>query len=305
MYGYIVPERSTLGQSDFVLYKSFYCGICCETGRLCGQFPRFTTNYDFAFLSALLHDYAQSDIVIEEHGCVLNPRHKAILQSNPLLTRLVYANIMLCYQKAEDGVRDGDGIKYRAVRSMLAGAVKKAAAECPELWARVKRFDEEQTAVEKRGESSIDRAADPFAAFMRELPEFILGRATDDNMRGLCYNIGKFVYIVDALDDIADDRKRRRYNPFLARYADGADKTETNAAKQTKRIKNFRKEFLSAHKEERLGILNSVCVRAEQCCDGLRFTQSRSLIENIVKRGMRAKTKELAESVKKLDSPRL
>ena len=68
MYGYIVPQKSTLRASDFVLYRSFYCGMCCETGRLYGQFPRFTTNYDFAFLSALMHDYPQADAVIAEHG---------------------------------------------------------------------------------------------------------------------------------------------------------------------------------------------------------------------------------------------
>lgn len=288
MYGYIVPDKGTLRASDFVLYRSFYCGICCETGRLCGQLPRFTTNYDFAFLAALLHDYAQADIVIEEHGCILNPKRKAILQPNPLLTKLVYANIMLCYQKAEDGVRDGDGVKYKAVRRMLSKHVKKAAASCPELWARILRFDAEQTAVEENNVSSVDRAADPFASFMRDMPALIIGRDTDEALRGLCYNIGKFVYLADALDDIDGDVKHKRYNPFVAAF--GA---------------KSRKEFLSEYGADAEGMLNAVCVRAGECCDGIRFTQSNALIQNIVKSGMRAKTAELIASAKKLKNPRI
>lgn len=289
MYGYIVPDKSTLRASDFVLYRSFYCGICCETGRLCGQLPRFTTNYDFAFLSALLHDCAQADIVIEEHGCVLNPKRKAILQSNPLLTRLVYANVMLCYKKADDGVRDGDGVKYKVVRRMLKKHVKKAIAECPELWARIERFDSEQTAIEQNNVASADRAADPFASLMRDLPALILGKPTSESLNGLCYNIGKFVYLMDALDDIADDAKSKRYNPFLAAF--GGFKT--------------RKEFIAAHEEDIRCTFNGMCVRAEQCCDALRLTQSGSLIRNIVKNGMRAKTDEIMASTAKLKNPRL
>lgn len=289
MYGYIVPDVGTLRASDFVLYRSFYCGVCCETGRLCGQLPRFTTNYDFAFLSALLHDFAQADIVIEEHGCVLNPKRKAILQSNPLLTRLVYANLMLCYKKADDGVRDGDGVKYKVVRRMLGKHVKKAVAACPELWARVERFDAEQAAVESNAVTSLDRAADPFASLMRDLPALIIGTPTNTSLQGLCYNVGKFVYLMDALDDIADDVKSKRYNPFSAAF--GSFTT--------------RKAFIAEHAEEISGTLNGVCVRAEQCCDELKLTQSGSLIHNIVKNGMRSKTAEIMASTKKLKSPRL
>lgn len=289
MYGYIVPQKSTLRASDFVLYRSFYCGMCCETGRRYGQLPRFTTNYDFAFLSALLCDYAKADIVIEEHGCVLNPKKKAILQTNPLLERLAAANILLCYQKANDGVADGDGIKYRAARRMLKKPFKTAKTLCPEVWAAIERSNKAQRDVEQNRVASVDRAADPFASLMRELPELILGAKTDDNLKGLCYNIGKFVYLADALDDIAEDFKSKRYNPFLAAYEKFSG----------------RKQFIEEHRAELEYCFGSVCNRAEQRFNGLRFTQSYSLLRNIVSNGMRAKTEELLGSTKKLKNPRI
>ncbi len=292
MYGYIVPEKSTLKMSDFVLYRSFYCGMCCQTGKLYGQLPRFTTNYDFAFLSALLCDYAAADIVIEEHTCVLNPvKKKAVLQSNELLARLAAANILLAYQKADDGVIDGDGIKYRAVRSALKKPFETAKRACPDIWSVIEESYKLQRAVETADVVGVDRAADPFASLMRVLPETILERPTDDNLRGLCYNVGKFVYLADALDDIADDFKHKRYNPLLATY--GRDGFTT------------RKAFIDAHRDDLEFYFTSTRGRAGQCFSAMRFTQSYGLLRNIVFDGMLSKQNELLGSVKKLRPPRI
>lgn len=289
MYGYIVPDKCTLKSSDFVLYRSFYCGLCCQTGRLYGNVPRLATNYDFAFFSALMHDYACADVTIEEHGCILNPKRKAILQPNPLLSRLSAANIILSYKKADDGVIDGDGIKYRAVRRALKKAYTAAKNELPQVADAVEKAYEKQRDVEKNGVASIDRAADPFATFIRELPVLILDEKTDDNLSGLCYNIGKFVYLADALDDIAQDFKSKRYNPFLKAYGDFRD----------------RKSFIESHRSDLEFIFGSVCARAAERFDGMRFTQSYNLLCNIVKEGIPKKADELLHSEKKLKPPRI
>lgn len=289
MYGYIVPQKSTLGASDFVLYRSFYCGMCCQTGELYGKLPRLTTNYDFAFFSALMHDYAKADVVIEERSCILNPKKKAILRPNPLLSRLAAANIILSYQKADDGVTDGDGIKYRIMRRALKKPFRKAVKSCPEIWKAVKDAYKKQRDVEKSQIKSIDRAADPFANLMRELPELILGVKTDDNLKGLCYNIGKFVYLADALDDITEDVKHSRYNPFAVTF--GGFTT--------------RKEFIAEHKDELEFCFGSICARAASYFDGIRFSQSYGLLRNIVFDGMTDKARELIGSDKKLKNPRI
>lgn len=289
MYGYVVPDKSTLKMSDYVLYRSFYCGMCCQTGVLYGNMPRFTTNYDFAFFSALLHDYSAQNVVIEEHGCILNPKKKAILQPNPLLERLVAANILLSYQKANDGVIDGDGVKYRIVRRMLKTPFRAAKKAYPQIYEAIEKAYAAQRKVEQSGVTSIDRAADPFASLLKKLPELILGVQTDDNLKGLCYNIGKFVYLADALDDITDDSKHKRYNPFLAAYGNFTN----------------RKGFIAEHKDELEFCFNGICARAQECFNAMRFTQSYALLRNIVFDGLPSKVKELLQSEKKLRNPRV
>lgn len=289
MYGYVVPNKPTLRQSDFVLYRSFYCGMCCQTGKLYGNIPRLTTNYDFAFFSALLHDCAAADIVIEEHGCILNPRKKAILQPNPLLERLAAANILLSYQKANDGVIDGDGARYRIVRRALKKPFLSAKKAYPEIWGAIEKAYEKQRETERSGVTSIDRAADPFAELLKNMPDLILGFQTGDNLKGLCYNIGKFVYLADALDDIADDSKHKRYNPFLAAYGGFTD----------------RKSFIAEHKADLEFCFNGICGRAAQCFGGIKFNQSYSLIRNIVFEGLPSKVAELLSSTAKLKNPHI
>lgn len=289
MYGYVVPDPDKLRASDLVLYRSFYCGLCCQTGKLFGQLPRFTTNFDMAFFTALLHDYSKSDIVIEEHGCVLNPKKKAILQPNALLERIAAANVLLAYQKAVDGIEDGDGLKYKIAKRMLSKPYKTAVNICGDVNERIAASYAAQRETEKNNVASVDRAADPFASLMRDLPALVIGAQTSDKMQSLCYNVGKFVYLADALDDVADDFKHKRYNPFLARYGDFES----------------RKQFIAAHKTELEFCFAACRNRAAQCFAALRLTQSRSLLQNIVCDGMAAKAEELMRSVKKLPPPRI
>ena len=206
-----------------------------------------------------------------------------------MLQKLAATNILLSYQKPNDGVIDGDGVKYRVVRRVLKKPFRAAKKQCPEIWDEVQKSYARQREVEKSRVASIDRAADPFANLLRKLPELILGVQTDDNLKGLCYNIGKFVYLVDALDDITDDFKHKRYNPFLAAYGDFTD----------------RKSFIAAHKTELEFCFNGICSRAADCFNAMRFTQSYSLIRNIVFCGLPGKAKELLQSEKKLKNPRI
>lgn len=289
MYGYIVPQKSTLSMQDFVLYRSFYCGICCQIGKLYGQLPRITTSYDFTFLSALLHDAASADIVIEEHNCILNPvKKKAVLQPNPLHERIAAASIIMSYKKAEDGIKDGDGFKYDMYRRMLSRPYKKSVELYPDIAGAIDKAYEKIVDVEAQKPTSLDRAADPFATLLASLPEVIIGR-TDDNLRGLCYNIGKFVYFADALDDLAEDNRKKRYNPFLAAFGEFKS----------------RSQFISAHKSDIEFCLMSTYARAVDCFIRIRLTQSRSLLSNIVCEGMKAKAEELLGARKKLRPPRI
>lgn len=288
MYGYVVPDKAQLKMQDYVLYRAFYCGLCKATGKVYGQLPRFTTNYDVTFLSVLAHDLLTQNVIFHEEACVCNPfKKKLCVMRNPLLDKLAAVNIILSYYKAVDACIDKDGYAYRAARSALKKPFKRAAAVCPQAVEIVARGYEAVRAVERSRVVGIDRAAHPFAQMMRELGELLLGEDSDKS--ALCYNVGKFVYMADALDDVGDDARKKRYNPFLVEYGWNGD----------------RAAFIEEHRDDLAFAFNTTVNRAIESFNRCTFTQSRDLLYNVVCLGLRMKVKELFASSKKLPAPKV
>ena len=290
MYGYVVPYKAQLNMQDYVLYRAFYCGLCKATGKVYGQLPRFTTNYDMTFLSVLLHDCLTQDVTFKEERCVCNPfKKKLCVMRNPLLDRLAAVNIVLSYYKAVDAVIDKEGIGARAVRRALKRPFKRAMAVCPQAAEIVSRGYETLRKLERENAVGIDRVAHPFAQMMKELGALLLGETADENKLALCYNVGKFVYIADALDDAAEDYRKKRYNPFVAEYG----------------YAGTRAQFIEAHREELAFVLHATINRAIESFNRCAFTQSYDLMRNVVYNGLREKAKELLTSEKKLPPPKV
>ncbi len=288
MFGYVVPVKSELRKQDFLLYRAFYCGICIETGRIFGSVPRLFTGYDGAFLSVLVHDVTSQAVEFDDGVCVGNPfKKKAYVKSNPLLSRVCAANVLLGFYKLCDDVNDGGGVKKRAARALVKKAFNRARELEPKIDEIIRDGYAKLRECEKRGETSLDRVADCFASLLRDVCVRLGG--DDENFAALAYNIGKFVYLCDALDDLDEDFKSGNYNPFLA----GGAKYEG------------RREFYEAHAEDVAFALNSTANRAIESFNKMSFTQSYSLLANVVHFGLRAKIKELLNSTEKLPKPRI
>lgn len=288
MYGYVVPVKAELNQADFSLYRAFYCGICMSTSKMFGQWPRFTTNYDMVFLSVLLHDYEQCDVEFKNCGCICNPKKKTVVCRNALFDKLVAVNILLSYCKANDDVLDGGGPKKRLARRMLKKHYKKAAALLPEADEIIRSEYERLRAFEQANTAGLDRVADCFGSMMERLGVCLTGTA-DEKLKKLLYNVGKFVYLADALDDIGEDHKHKRYNPLLAAY--GGYKSRT--------------QFIEDNREALTFLLAGTVNRAIECFNGLTFTGASDLLRNIVHKGLRSKCEELLASKKKLPPPKI
>lgn len=288
MYGYVVPVKAELGQADFCLYRAFYCGICKSTGKMFGQWPRFTTNYDMVFLSVLLHDYSGQEVDFRNCGCVCNPRKKTVVCRNELFDKIVATNLILAYHKADDDVIDGGGLKKRWARRLLRKHYRKAVALLPAVEEAAASGYAKLRALEQAGAQGVDRVADCFASMMERLGKLLID-APDENLCKLLYNIGKFVYISDALDDVEEDHRKKRYNPLLATYGNFSN----------------RKQFIADNKEELTFLLASTVNRAIACFNGMTFTGASDLLRNIVYKGLRGKCDELLASEKKLPPPKL
>lgn len=275
MFGYIQPDMPYLYGKDATLYKAMYCGLCKSIGASCGQRARLALSFDMTFLSALLHNIMNTDVHIEKAHCVLHPIVKRPVAGDDAITRAVAClNTAFTYYKLSDDVADEH--KGKIKRAFFAKGFRKSKNEHPEIARIIQRRMEELWKLEKENADSLDRAADPFGMMIADLSDYVVKEFATEYTRRLCYSIGKWVYLIDALDDYEKDIKKKNYNPFFAAFGEGS-----------------KCEMLAAHGEEVNFVFQSVFAENAECLRNIRFHFNHDLTDNIILRGIPATTKRI------------
>ncbi len=281
MFGYIKTDIPNMYVKDTVLYKAMYCGLCKGIGKVCGQKGRFVLNYDLTFLSVLVHNLAGVDIDIEKQRCVIHQvKKRPIAKTDALTERIAALNVILAHHKLNDDVIDSGKGKCR--RAFFSSSYKKAKRKEPVLDKIVAKNYAELVKYEKTNGDSIDRSADPFSVMMREIVSELLQDNFNQEIGELAYNLGKWIYLIDALDDFDKDKKNKNFNVFVNAYADVCDKQSLIKEKGTEIIYIFG------------NILNDIA----RDSNDIKYKFNHDLIDNILLRGLPIRTREVMENKK-------
>ena len=226
MFGYIRPQVPELKVKDHELYRAIYCGLCRSMGRCTGCLSRFTLNYDFVFLAAVLLVANGESFEVKRGRCMAHPiKARAYVESNETLSRVSSLSALLCYYKVEDDIADSKGIKKLAARLVLPAlrSAKKRAKNPHELETTVKEKLSYLSELEKKRTPSPDAPASVFGELLGEIARAGI-LAEDEAMRRIMYSIGyhtgRWIYAIDAVCDMADDQKSGSYNPYLLSLGD-------------------------------------------------------------------------------------
>ena len=275
MFGYIQPDIPYMYVKDGILYKAMYCGLCKSIGKNCGQRARFGLSYDMTFLSALLHNIRNVDVTIKKQHCILHPIVKRPIAQEDEITQVVAClNTFLTFYKLTDDVEDEN--KGRISRAVFKKGYKRAVKLYPQAGEIIKKQMAQLRRLEAENCGSLDRAADPFGCMIAELSDLVLKDSANEFTRGLCYGIGKWVYLIDALDDYDKDIKKGNYNPFYAAFS---EKT--------------RQEMMRKNGEELEFLFRSVFAQNAENLKNIRFYFNHDLTDNIILRGLPAATKRV------------
>lgn len=221
MFGYVRPLQGELKVWELEAYQGAYCGLCHALGQRYGLFARLLLNYDFTMLAMLLSPRADSP-VLEHRRCIRCPlRGKKVCSANQGIEIAADESMILTWWKLQDGIQDGNGwerLRSRVLALLLRHSYRKAAAVCPDFDTRVRECLSQLHFLEKENCPSLDRAADAFARILQGAAPFT-GRDSHDRAMGqLLYHVGRWIYLVDAWDDLEKDRRTGNYNPILARF---------------------------------------------------------------------------------------
>ncbi len=225
MFGYVKPDNPNMYVKDTVLYRSLYCGLCKSIGQSCGSRARLCLSYDLTFLSAFMHNLMDNDIKIEKQRCVVHwIRKRPVAVPDELSKRIANLNVILTFHKLNDDVLDCN--RGRTKRSFFKKAYKKAKRKEPCFDEIVTKYFAKLVEYEKTKGDSIDLASDPFATMMQQLVYELAKRVYNESLADLSYNLGKWVYLIDALDDFDKDIKNDNYNVFVNLFNDCSNKCQ-------------------------------------------------------------------------------
>lgn len=229
MFGYVRVRSDALTEEGRARYGAAYCGLCHAMSRRYGRFSRFFLNYDFTFLAMLLAP-AGTEIVPERLRCVRHPIHgRDVCPGGDWMTLAAGESVILAHWKLRDTVADSGafkGLGARSLEELLGPAYHRAKADFPHFDARTEALLGELTALEQEGCPSIDRTADLFAQLLQAAVPSGGDVARERALAQLLYHLGRWIYLIDGVDDLAEDRWAGRYNPVAARFPDwtGADR---------------------------------------------------------------------------------
>ena len=216
MFGYINPAKEQLGEVDYKVFCSYYCGLCKQLGKSCSQMSRLGLSYDITFLFIVLSSVIDSPYDEKEERCIAHPI-KRISYTKDTKVGDYCAKMagLLSYEKCLDDWNDEKSLKAFFGIIMYRKAYKRAYKVYNQVSVFIKNQLKELSEIEKNNVFDIDMAADKFAKVLSRLftPDFIDDKDTKRQLEWFGYNVGRWIYIMDAIADIRDDYKKGRYNP--------------------------------------------------------------------------------------------
>ncbi|MBQ9713864.1 MAG: hypothetical protein IJV83_00930 [Clostridia bacterium] len=276
MFGYVRADTPYLYIKDDALYRAMYCGVCKGIGQVCGHTARMGLSYDVTFLSVILHNILGEDVKIEKQHCLTHCiRSRNMAEVDELTRKLGALNTVLVYYKYTDDIADGD--RGRGKRLWFKKGFKRVKKAYPEIERIVRENLAKQEEIERAKTDSVDRAADSTAVMLAEFSDYALGEKATPYTYNLFYAVGKWIYLIDALDDYDKDMKKRAYNPFALAYK-AACKKELCEGEYGKEV-----EF----------IFHAIFFDIRENLGQISFRFNRDLSDNILLRGLPMMTKRI------------
>ncbi len=220
MFGYVRPLRTELKVGQWEDYQAAYCGLCHTLGRRCGWRARFILNYDFTFLALLLDENQEKTVCSKR--CISHPlRPRPCLKGTASMDLAADESVILTYYQLLDGRKD-EGF-WRSMGCGLAAfglrrSYRKAAKRRPEFDRHVAGCLERLAALEEANSQELDMTADAFATLLQGASPDTGVPQRQRPLAQLLYHLGRWIYLVDAVDDLTEDAAKGRYNPISARF---------------------------------------------------------------------------------------
>lgn len=222
MFGYIAINKAEMKFKDYDMYHSYYCGLCKRLKDNYGRNGQMTLTYDMTFLIVLLTGLYEPETTVETVNCIAHPLEKHAARTNIYTDYAAAMNLVFSYYKCKDDWEDEHKRTSYLTAKILSSKVKDISKNYPEKVTRISSDLQKLTYYEKLGETDLDKMAGLFGNIMAEI--FVYQKDEWElSLKKIGFFLGKFIYLMDAYEDVDEDIRKDCYNPLKEAYQTDGD----------------------------------------------------------------------------------
>lgn len=254
MFGYVTVNKPELKIKDYDRYREYYCGLCRVLKKRHGIGAQLSLSYDAGFAAVLLSALYEPETERRDCRCAMHPICRKHYLYNGAIAYAADMNLVLGYYKCLDDWADEKNGLRLAYGSIIRRQVREVKQRYGKKVSVIRDKIRELSAYETQradsplssGIGDIDAASGIFGDIMGEILAVAPGdleNACDkagagdgenrDSNRGqrdmyredwspvlreLGCQLGRFIYIMDAYEDVEEDVKRGGFNPLAYQY---------------------------------------------------------------------------------------
>ena len=219
MFGYVTASYKELSKEQQQRYNAVYCGICREIRSRSGQIARLGLSYDMAFLALLLMSLYEPEENGGGRACALHLIKPKAWLDNIYIQYAADMNVALAYYNCLDDWQDDGSHSARLMAKAYEPHLRRIRERFPRQCDTIRDSVADLSQLEKQNCSNPDEAAAAFGRLMAQLLIF-----EEDHwaelLRQMGDSLGRFIYLLDAMLDYDRDKKKGKYNPFIAMGAE-------------------------------------------------------------------------------------
>ncbi|HPE67866.1 MAG TPA: DUF5685 family protein [Thermotogota bacterium] len=258
MFGYLRPVRGP--EHEFFYFRAHYCGMCMALKHDGGNFCRLFLSYDQAFVHMLLSAYLHVPPRLHWSNCILHPvRKRPMVHQDALAREVTAVSRFLAEKKLLDDVHDEKGLRKWGALRLLSLSRKRGERKSQEtMQQQTQKEFQAMSSREQEKSGSVESLSGSFGKVLRALGAGFfpaLPRQQEKQLLDFLELVGKWLYVMDCIDDLQEDICKKRYNPLKYMYAatllDPSGKQSMEArVREIRRQEEWRVKLLVAHMHE-------------------------------------------------------
>lgn len=215
MFGYVTANVQELTKEQKTRYNAIYCGICRRIRHQSGNPARISLRYDMAFLAALLMSLYEPEERSGKNACIIHPITQRPWVDSETIRYCADMNVALGYFHFLDDWQDDGKPSAKLLADMIGRQIPQIEARWPRQCGAIRGCIGALSELERQNCSNPDEPAACFGKLMAELLVY-QEDLWEPTLRQMGEALGRFIYLLDAALDYRSDRRKGKYNPYLA-----------------------------------------------------------------------------------------